>query len=641
MGFNKLHKILTLAVFFFSAKSTFSHADSSLSLMDPAQKSQVFYKELYQEGFAPSYSHISPVKKDNLFPENIVIQINGSADSSKNKSNVKNIIFTFSQDFYEESPLFIKNFIKELKKNKLPYNSTILLTASQCPFNIEGSFKSKSPAELFIESLYETSSTAAICIQKAENKRELIYGANGKLSPLWLVNSIHSAFKDDEKKLKIKQNYIYKIFSDSKNDSTLSLFLEHGIAASQINLFENDEKTLVKLASILSESRSSINDYNYTYINFFSKGFFVNENVSLILFITFSIIILLKLCFEAFSKTSKDFSRIKNLKRTVFLIPVYIFLTSFFIYISLKLSSSVIFSSLLSITFMLILFMLQMHYNFFISFSGFAFQMLICGAVNIFLFSSFHFSLMYFFFFEYLVIFISSKQKNTIVLILCFMLLLIPGLHLVESILEAEKYTQSFNIKNISFLSAVILSSALFPLQLLWLRIIMRMRIIDNSSSIKKIKTLSGYALAVFITTAILSVSVFFTKLIFFSNTESSSYKKNKDITITEEKEPGFSVKTYDSLFYGIKTGHIIIESPSRYIRYQLVLENENSSPVFNSNFNYEYLSSDKILFIIPDYPDCNLEIIYSGTQDLKSSIKIDAWKINEKGELSHEWTKL
>ncbi|MCR5218759.1 hypothetical protein [Treponema sp.] len=639
MGLPKLNRILAIAVLFLiAAKPALYGLNSAASLMDPAQKSEAIYNELILEGFKPEYRHLSPVNQDNLFPENIVIQIAGNSDSDKNKSSIKTIIFAFTQDFYVEDSSFVNTFLHDLEEKNLPYNSTILLSAAEKNFHIKDTRADKPSTAVFIEQIYENTSVSAVCIYKTKKNRELVSGGNGYISPLWLVNSIHSAFTDEGKKLHIFQNYIYRIFKDSdKQDARTGLFLSHGIAAAGIGINKDDEGNLIKLAELLADRRSNLNDVNYSYFSVFSKGFFINENASLILFITFTLLILLKLCFEAFTKSSENYSRIKNLTRTVFWIPVYILLTAILFHVNLKLSSSIIFSSLLSVTLMLILFILQMHYNFYVSFSGFAFQMLITGAANIFIFSSIHFSLMYFFLFEYLIIFISSRQKNTVVLIICFILLLLPGIHLAESVMTAEKGSIIFAPEQITFFLSIIFSCAIFPLQLLWLRIIMRMRIIENSPRSNKIKTISGYTLVILITTGILSASIFITRTVFFTSKDKlSSFKKNI-VTTEAEQDSYLTLKNYDSVFYGIRTGHIIIESPYRYIKYEVTMETDNSSPVFDSNYNYEFLNAGKIRFLIPEYPGSKIEIIYSATEEIKPSIRVDAWSINESGELAHE----
>lgn len=643
MVFPKLKRIQMAAVFFLvMSLQSLQALENGISLMPPSRKSESIFRELSEAGFSPEYQHLTPVNEDNLFPENIIITINGNPDAEDNKSSVKNVIFAFTQDFYIDDSTFVIEFLEGITKENLPFSCTVLLSAAENEFSIKNSFPSPNPTETFIEQIYENSSVCALCIYHTKGDREIISGSDREISPLWLVSAVHSSFAEEDRDIKIFPNYIFRIYRNLKGeDSRTGLFLKRGIAAAGIGVHRNDGKIIVSLTKSLVKKRSDRYDRNYSFVKLFNRVFFINESTSVVLFITFTFLILLKLCFEAFTKNSINYSRIKNLTRTFFWIPVYIILTALIFYLNMKITSSLIFSSLSSITVMLILFILQMHMNFYVSFSGFAFQMLIAGAANIFIFSSIQFSLMYFFLFEYLIIFISSRQKNTAVLIICFLILLFSGIHLIESILAPVNASRVFHDMPVTFALCIVYSCAIFPLQLLWLRIIMRLKIIENSPRSNKIVTCSGYALAVLITTGILSTSIFCTKSIFFSKSEKLSDSSKTEKKAELEQSPQLKVHKTDSVFYGIRTGHLYIEAPHRYIKYDITVEAENSSPLFDSNFLYEFTDQKKVRFILPEFPAEKLEIVYSSEEKVNPRINIDAWTLNGSGELTHEFISL
>lgn len=639
----KLRRI-PLAVIFFLMISfqSLQALENGISLMTPAQMSESIFKELSEAGYPAEYQHLTPVNEDNLFPENIVITIKGNPDTDDNKSSIKNVIFAFTQNFYIEDSTFVMTFLQGINEEKLPFTCTVLLSAAENDFSIKDSFPSPNPTEKFIEQIYENSSACALCLYHTTGDREIISGSDGEISPLWLVSAVHSAFSEEDRDIKLFPNYIFRMYRNLEGrDERTGLFLKRGIAAAGIGVRKGDGKIIASLAKDLIKKRSDRYDRNYSFVKPFNRGFFINESTSVVLFITFTFLILLKLCFEAFTKNSINYSRIKNLTRTVFWIPVYIMLTALIFYLNMTITKSLIFSSLCSITIMLILFILQMHMNFFVSFSGFAFQMLIAGAANIFIFSSIQFSLMYFFLFGYLIIYISSRQKNTAVLIICFLILLFSGLHLIESILAPVNASLIFHEIPITFSLSIVFSCAIFPLQLLWLRIIMRLKIIENSPRSNKIVTCSGYALAILITTGILSASIFFTKSIFFSEPEKLSVYDKAVIKAGNEQPPQLKVQKTDSVFYGIRTGHLYIEAPHKYIKYDITIEDENTNPLFDSNFLYEFTDSKKVRFILPEFPAEKLEIVYSSEEKANPKIIINAWSLNSSGELTHEFISL
>ena len=138
MVFPKLKRIQMAAVFFLvMSLQSLQALENGISPMPPSRKSESIFRELSEAGFSPEYQHLTPVNEDNLFPENIIITVNGNPDAEDNKSSVKNVIFAFTQDFYIDDSTFVIEFLEGITKENLPFSCTVLLSAAENEFSIK------------------------------------------------------------------------------------------------------------------------------------------------------------------------------------------------------------------------------------------------------------------------------------------------------------------------------------------------------------------------------------------------------------------------------------------------------------------------------------------------------------------------
>ena len=68
------------------------------------------------------------------------------------------------------------------------------------------------------------------------------------------------------------------------------------------------------------------------------------------------------------------------------------------------------------------------------------------------------------------------------------------------------------------------------------------------------------------------------------------------------------------------------ISSTKPVIRYVVSVKSSNAAPLYESTYDYEYTGQNKISFKIPDYPQDDIQIIFSSDKDAQTQIIVEAY---------------
>lgn len=640
MIFSRLRFKVLLYTLFLCIVNNYIFSESLTGKELTEKVSEFLTSQNISHSFSPLVS-----SEDGDFPENITVLIESSGED-KNSTSIKNVVFAFTQEHFMEDPNLVFGFISGIKELNLPYNSVILLSACDNNVIFEESTSLINGTKQFVSSIENIESYCAVCFTIQKGKRKSIfYSGTKEISPLWIINTLNQCTRENGISTNPTSSFFYKIKPrTSRIDRRTDFFLTEGIPSAGISVTESDLNLMLSIAEKTVSSRNDSWDRHYIFTHIGKKVIFFNEASFIFIFILFSTAVLFSLCFSSFFTTSNNFAKLEDLKRTFFLIPAVILLTTLILFFGqfafsfLKNMPAVLFGIKLfftcCLTFLILL--IQLHYNFFISYAAFSYQMLIVSAFNIFIFSALDISLMFIFFAEYIILLFVSKRKNKYILSAGFILSLLPFVYLEFKFFSTAHNDVILRFVNSGFSGNVLTALVIFPFQLQWIRLILSFGLTESNSTKNRKTLVKKYSAAIVIS---LSVLVLMYSLALFISTdaaENSTYniplKVNKELPAEN-----FQVQLSKSNFFNLQTNTITIKSEGNIIRYKVQIKNQNSLPVFESNFDYLTDSSGAVSFILPDYPGNNIEIIFTSEKDSISLVEVTAYVKDENQCISRQ----
>lgn len=575
------------------------------------------------------------------FSSNLIVTFPARKEYGQNP--IHNIVFALTQNFFVTHETLLHSFFEYLKTADFSYNAVILISTSDETYIFDRqSFPALSGTRVYASSIYETAGYAAVCLCDGENRKPfVISGGGGDVSPWWLVYSINRAFSANGKNCQVPHPFLYRNYLQiSGEDSRVASFISREIPAAGAFVCNSDENILRGIAENIENQRTSHWAKNYIYFPHLFSGIFVGEPAFIALFLVASIIILGSLSFISIVDNSANSAALKDLQRTLYIIPATILLTfAVLTFISLVFSFTDnhpflilgIKVSCVTALFMVI-YIQQIKHKFFVSLSASSYHIIIVAALNIFIFSAINLALMIVYLPLYLIALIISRQnKSGLVIFLSALYLSLTGFFYLHMLSYAEWNSLTFFLRS-TRITDLLIALSLYPLLTAFFRLTISLRIVDtfDSSSTDSFASHLKYILAV-----TLSVAVFYTVFVnaVFSKSEDSGYHF-LDTTFRETQD--FEIKNSCSEFYGMKTQRLMVSSEKDIIRYDVFITNEKEIPIYESNFDFTYSTDSTVHLTIPDFPPKNFEIIYSADTNSDESLRIDAYFV-ENGVLLHE----
>lgn len=587
---------------------------------------------------------LTPAAFEN-FPYNVSIGF--SQKSEENFPHQTFIVASTQEDFFANEEFFSELF--EFAANgEFTFKLNFIFTAGDVR-KISGNEKTFG-TEIFCRGIEGTQETHALVLDFSRTKKNSVTpGSASDVSPLYLVRALCSELDKNSVKYDIAGGEYLSLYNIDilKDEARLAAFLSRGIPAVMLNMLSEKNNRRAEIDSIKNfithvEFPASGNwSRHYIPLISFQKRIWIEERQIVATLIAFTALCLLVLSDFGFL-FRKHSQRLAKIKSSAIKSNYLIFLTMAFFVISL-LAGQTIASALqkAGVRNILLLFSLKLFTPFFIvsvlypieiklhkDLTPYAYEYILSTSalLNVFIFSTIDISLFFLFSFEYIILMISRTTKNTALLYFFMAIFFLPFIPLLHSILIYSDAQKISNLIFCDFSGNIILSFALVPLSLLWLRVLARLNF--KAESRKKLFTFYAIASAVSLAgfVAISSLAFFAANRIFFKNVEQRrSFLRVQD----SAGKKNASISIFDSEYYGGKIRSIEISSKKIPERYAIFVQGENENPVYFSIYETSH-ENGKTEFLLPENPPQNLTVSYTPNSSDNSLITVEAYFLNE-----------
>lgn len=576
------------------------------------------------------------------FPYNVLI---GFPQKSEENLSHKTFIVAATQEDFIKHEDFFSELLEFATDGKFSFDLDFVFTAGDFR-NISGNERTMG-TEVFCRGIEGTQETHALVLDFSRTKKNFVTpGSARDVSPLYLVRALCSELDKNSVKYDIFGEAYLSLFRLGilKDEARLAAFLSREIPAVMLNMISEKNDRSAELKSIenfLSQIDFPANvkwSRHYIPLKFFQKRIWITERQILVALMAFTALCLLILSDFGFL-FRKHSRRLAKIKSSALKSNYLIFLTMAFLAASLF-AGQTIASALqkAGARNLLFLFAFKLLTPFFIvsalypieirlhkNITPYTYEYILSTSalLNIFIFSTIDISLFFLFSLEYIILMISRTAKNTAFLYFFMALFFLPFVPPLYSILI---YSDARKISNLIFCNLannIILSFALVPLSLLWLRVLARLNFMAES----KRRFFAFYAMASAATlagiVAISSLAIFATNRIFFNDVE-----QNRPFARVEDSVGNASVSIFDSEYYGGKIRSIEISSKKIPERYSIFVQDENENPFYFSIYEISH-ENGRAEFLLPENPPQNLTVAYTPNSSDNSIITVEAYFFN------------
>lgn len=650
---------------------------------DGVQSGKNIYAALKNAGFSPEFQGLSPTDAA-LFPQNITVRIPGTEERART------LVFAFTQEFAEADIDAIIRFLHAVESEHVSFPVLVLLSANDSTAGLPADSMHIHPSGTETFSQAEAAeNTCAIVIEEAlpgspEGTHPLIPGGGKDVSPLWLVQAMQSAAEAGGHKAVIPKTvaFLYRLgLSDEK--ARVSAFLAQEIPAAGILLghTEQDFGILLRTARVLDQMRgAAVWDRHYSHISVPLLGyeFWVNEAFFATCYLLFAAAVLFMLCFLSFRDSTRNKAILADLARTWYLIPLLIAATTAALTVSQRFLLRVpqlaadpvllLGAKLLAIfTLSLLLFILEVRFNFKVSFHAAGYCLLFVAAANIFVFCSIDLTLLFIFVLEYAACLLAQRAKRMSTVMFTLALLFIPFIAPAANIVLSTNRQSLHDFAACTVAGNALAACMLYPLQMQWKRLLIISDIFDPSRPFaSRRKLLHGISFILlslaalialylaasgFIALTGLSAGKFLPQGRFILQKAAAAVGKvlpgdeggqdaDSGGTVIQAAEPLRTAVTVSSEpFSELLIRRISIRCPesSAVQRLEVSVENPGGVPLYDCNYDYRFGGKDRVFFCLPDKPAGQVDIVYSCGRDAASIVTVRAWYAEEGGTLSEE----
>ena len=653
-------KLVASVILIFSAQiSIFSQ-----KILKGSELSQNIDNYLTEKHFSVIQQPLASTGRD-LFAYNILLEFAADTppapeegESSNTDSQRNNLVFCFTQeDFYDHSDDFL-DFLTSLKNLPRNWNATVLFSALD---NINISQHSLSGTKIFAESVLDSDSSCALLIDLDSHSGTGIFTGSKKVTtPLWLTKRISDAFYYSRINFSFenKLSAIYRL-GIVNGKERLGYFFMNNIPAIEINLSDISQiKVIKKFAEAYTPEDTKEWDMHYLFIkrgNIF-KAAFINERSLIFTYFSVALLTILILCVFSFTGANGEKHKYEFIKSS-YMIPFTIALSL----LSLLAGQHIVMlisrfhpmnpifqygiKIIFSMVFISLLFTVQGILKISITAFMYGYILLVVAIFNIFLFSARDLTLFVIFATEYVIIYISRTAKSIPALIFYFILMLLPFIPYGFIIISHAEDRELLATVYSTVTGNLLLSFAVFPFQITWLRILIFMNVLAG---------IKGYTMRKMVFTGILAtiaVLLFCFGLIFGISRfiYDSDFRKIQNIKTIINRDEKFtlSAKLTKDQFSGMNTNHIKISSEENALWYDVTITGSNTvHPIYDSIYNYKIEQNsdgnDFYSFTIPAYPPRNITIDYAADSSSKALIQIKAfYETDAENELRTEIREL
>lgn len=617
--------------------------------------SKYIEKSLAARKFQVSTQRLAPTGQDN-FAENIYLDF-FSESKNENPQNQESLrstaVLDFTQeDFYQNEDEFL-SFLSDVKNFHLNYDLTVLFSALTTPAIPEksNSFETRlSGTEIFAENLPAPDESFAVSVSFDKSRPDTILtGALNSTSPLWLCRKISETFYAAGKNYSFP-NLISSLYRLGfiNGDARMNDFVKSEIPSISVS-FENAKDGLNLIKNFLLSYDSAGSDeweqhYVFMPLHYPLKPVVLNEFSCIGICAILAVLTLLSLCVISFTGKQGEQNKYDLLKN-LYMIPLSLAVS--FLGLSLAqfflknfasndfLNPVTIFGTKIIAAMFFVSAFYALHNILKLPTDIFIYSYIIqfIALFNIFYFSMRDILLFVPFGAEYILIFIFRKRKNLASLIVFLSMMVLPFVPYAVDILQKTSEEDFPSLLFTNFAGNFSVSLALFPFQIIWLKILVRLEIFNKS---KKYSVLKLVRNGIVSTASILAFCFFVMQAIYLAFYKDVRENSEKSKIFIKDSEAKFCrVSLSHDEFSGLSTNHIKISSEKDALRYSVKIKSlDYKIPIYDSIYAYDFSSektengktAEEVTFVVPDYPPEKITIDYAASPDSYAEIEVSAF---------------
>lgn len=621
---------------------------------------QSYSKDLENKLLQDKYTLEIELLKGSLsydFPYNIIVQ---SKNQQKINENTEKISIIFSQDYAFHNYTALIPLFNAIETS--PYNIEILLSANdgQIHSSIAPSLQG---IQSYIENKVDSTSFYTIIldtnIDMSKKALNLEIGTKNFLTPLSLSKSFIEILNKNNIPYSIKGSFSPFVRLGLTNENYLLFYLlEKEIPSIAIN---SDRENIGLAVELVCEHIEKYNPHildgkssQYDFFNFFGK-FISIEEFHLVSFILISAFLtLLAIVFFPFLLGRNRFLHKQELSKSWPLLPFLIFLNALFFFFSQKFVS-ILFSHfyalpqfaflikiIFSLLFIFAISLLQIIFKFPLSTFIYGYLSTFISFINIFIFTFIDISLFIPFSLEFIILLITSNFKQKKGLFFTLFLMIVPFLPYIIFTDTIVRNNLSRLASHTSFFGNILLSMFLIPFQIIWIKILIRMKHFGKQKGVT-FKRITSDIIMNF--GAIIFIILFIQLLVRTNIISEENFEKTNPIlefqnSENSENSENSYIKTISNrtVNYDTEDTECIIESELHVLRYEIKIHSNSILPIYEANYPYDILTEQEwAILSLDDYPPNHLVLRFSSQASLDKELYITSYLQNEKDTIKLE----
>ncbi len=577
------------------------------------------------------------------FPFNCLVDIpakNTEKEGSKENLERTTVILDFRQEdayFHKDEILDMADFIMG---TELKVSVQLLFTAPVSPLRTD--FFTAPSTTAFASSVENPDKAATVCIfydKDPSHRIKIITAGAQRSAPLWMVKAISKSCSQTDSKFIFKTPFgsLYRTGILASEGRLQAYILREipaiGFTAPKGNSLRALENFLLQYPTY----ESQFWDSHYIAIALPEpfRPFFLGERIlTMTLFAIGAIGLFILTAFSFIGKHRIQHKR--EFFRQMYFIPIT-FTAAFF---ALKAGEAVcnFFPPLahanpvyqfgvkitISLALMSILFFIQESLHMPVATFVSSYVLAIFSIMNIFFFSAVDLLFFVIFSAEYILIYFARGSKRIFPLIFSSILMLLPFAPYAYSTIRLASDKKLAEFVFCQPLQNLLLTLAVFPFHIMWLRILIRINIFFSAQSLVKKRVLKNIIFPTFLLSAFIFLFLFSISQIAYRPQERAA---KAFVNTTVPQDAGrLSVTESQTSFLGMTTHHISISSTEQMINCRISVDGHEENPVLYSSF--EYVSGEnlnKVHFIIPDFPPSKMTVDYASESNTSSEISVTA----------------
>lgn len=581
--------------------------------------SNTIYNSLKQNKYSPLTQALIN-NGENAFPYNVYLNLEAKTPADKN------LILIFSQEQVISHNNLVLQILDYITSEELNCNIIVLFSYGDKQF-IEKRIMLYG-SEIFINSLNSNEDYTAIIIDLDNQQNKVITSSNGYIAPSYLIQNEYNIYLEENLKNNLPLYYVSQIYNMKFfQDRELETILKNEIPGIKLCLnktaSEDNKAFNIIKNSILkfNSTENTVWEQHFLLFNFFGTYYNFSESLIIKIIITIFFVWLIYIFLLGFINIKVRNYTWNKLKKIWYSIPLTfglalisfysgrgIFslfftrlsgLSSIYYCITLQLCISTLLVTLLYLTILLL------NYNF--SENSLDFLIVTATFINQAVFILADISLFPLFMLIFLLAILAYYVKNNPIHIFIFILMILALIPYCKTVITNGQANQIQNNILKSPITPVTVSLAIYPIYLLYLRILTSVR-----NYIKKREN--------FILFTITSGLVLMISFIVFANIRvhqlNNSYKTNTTYKIVESTDEKISLKYTDKYIFTdiIRTIEIDLEDTPEVC--DVRINSAGTTPVLYSDNDYEEITQNSVIFKIPENPPEHLTFSYGAAKE-------------------------